>query len=660
MPDKLPFPPNEAQRLEALKSYQIIDTLAEQEFDNLTKIASHIFDAPIALITLLDEKRQWFKSKVGLEANETPREVSFCQYAIMDKKALVVEDAASDKRFEDNPLVTNDPNIRFYAGYPITTQEGYGLGTLCVIDDKPRTATEQQLELLEGLAETAMSLIECRKTNHKLEIYKRFFDESLNLLCIVDTKGVCQQVNPFFTQKLGWPEEALLNRPLMDFFHPDDQEEAYRQLEKLNQGIPTVAFENRLRKKDGTYLWVQWNCQPDTQAGKLFAIAYDITPLKQQNKALNEAIHYKDIFLSNMSHEIRTPMNAIIGFADLLERTPLNPTQAEYLDAISVAGNNLLAIINDILDLSKIEAGKIELESSPVALRKLLKDAVKLSQSKADEKGLRLKASIDMEAPEYVLSDATRLHQILVNLISNAVKFTETGQVTVRLDAERREAQCANLCFQVIDTGIGIAPQDLERIFERFEQASQPREVLFGGTGLGLSIVKMLTELMGGHVEVDSEVGEGTAFRCYLDLPIAAAAAAEEVRRSQDQEQRLEGVRVLLAEDNALNQKLAAYALKHNGALVDFAENGAEAVKKARANPYDIILMDLQMPILNGYEATEKIRQELKNQTPIIACTAHSLVGERSKCIEAGMNEYISKPYTEAVLAQAIADILNS
>ena len=192
MPDKPPVPPNEEQRLQALESYQIMDTLAEQEFDNLTEIASHIFDAPIALITLLDEKRQWFKSKVGLEAEETAREVSFCQYAIMDGEPLIVEDAASDQRFEGNPLVTGNPNIRFYAGHPITTEEGYSLGTLCVIDNKPRKASPKQLELLSGLAETAMSLIECRKANHQMEVYKRFFDESLNLLCIVDMEGVCE------------------------------------------------------------------------------------------------------------------------------------------------------------------------------------------------------------------------------------------------------------------------------------------------------------------------------------------------------------------------------------------------------------------------------------------------------------------------------------
>ncbi len=202
MSQSLPIPPNEEERLKALASYQIMDTLAEKEFDNLTRIASHIFDAPIALITLLDDERQWFKSKIGLEAEGTPREVSFCQYAIVDGETLIVNDAHEDKRFEDNPLVTGNPNIRFYAGHPITNEQGHRLGTLCVVDDKPRSVTPKQIELLKGLAKSAMSLIACRKANYRLEIYKRFFDESLNLMCIVDMQGVCQEVNPFFMKKL--------------------------------------------------------------------------------------------------------------------------------------------------------------------------------------------------------------------------------------------------------------------------------------------------------------------------------------------------------------------------------------------------------------------------------------------------------------------------
>ncbi|WP_425420199.1 ATP-binding protein [Phaeodactylibacter xiamenensis] len=659
MSQSLPIPPNEEERLKALASYQIMDTLAEKEFDNLTRIASHIFDAPIALITLLDDERQWFKSKIGLEAEGTPREVSFCQYAIVDGETLIVNDAHEDKRFEDNPLVTGNPNIRFYAGHPITNEQGHSLGTLCVIDDKPRSATPEQIELLKGLAETAMSLIACRKINYRLEIYKRFFDESLNLMCIVDMQGICREINPFFMKKLGWEQSQLLSRPLMDFFHPDDQEQAYAQLAKLNEGEPAVEFENRLRKKDGSYIWVQWNCQPDPAAGQMFAIAYDITPLKEKNAALHEAIHHKDIFLSNMSHEIRTPMNAIIGFSDLMERTKLGPTQREYLDAISVAGNNLLAIINDILDLSKIEAGKIDLESKPLELKKVIQDAIKLSQSRAKEKGLRLRASLDMNAPEYIMGDPTRLHQILVNLISNAVKFTNEGSVTVDVEVKDRDEEHAGLCFKVSDTGIGISEEDQERIFNRFEQARQPKEVLFGGTGLGLSIVKMLVELHGGHIEVESQLGEGTTFSCYLRLPIAQSPEKPKATNvDTNSPLKLSGVRILLAEDNKLNQKLGSFALKNNGAIVEFAEDGEAAVEMAQKQAYDIILMDLQMPKMNGYKATEEIRKNLKVNTPIIACTAHSLVGERTKCIEAGMNDYISKPYTEAVLIEVIQQAL--
>jgi len=655
-----PLPPNEKERLQALRSYNIMDTLAEKEYDHLTQIASYIFDTPIALITLLDEERQWFKSKVGLGVEETPREISFCQYAIADGEQLVVENALEDERFRANPLVTGKPDIRFYAGHPLTDQDGHSLGTLCVIDREPRKFSEKQQELLRGLAETAMSLIHCRRAKAGLERYKRFFDESLNLLCIVNMQGVCQEVNPFLLRELGYSEEEILSRPLMDFFHPEDQPAAYRELSKLNDGEPTTKFENRLRRKDGSYIWVEWNCQPDLENEQMFAIAYDNTPLKENNAVLERALRHKDVFLSNMSHEIRTPMNAIIGFSDLLERTDLGERQRDYLNAISVAGRNLLVIINDILDLSKIESGKIELESKPVSLRKVLEDAVNINKSKATDKGLLLKSSIDKETPDTVLADAPRLHQILVNLISNAVKFTEQGRVDVRLEIEQQNSERVEAKLEVADTGIGISEADQQRIFQRFEQADQPSEKLYEGTGLGLSIVKMLVEMQSGCIEVKSELGSGTTFTCRLPFKRSAASDSElrSGAASKAAAGRLDGIRILLAEDNELNRRMAAYALKNNGAEVEFAEDGQIAVEKAQKQAFDLILMDLQMPRLNGYEATREIRNKLGPKLPIVACTAHSLVGERAQCLEAGMNEYISKPYTEAVLVEAIAGLL--
>jgi len=655
-----PLPPNEKERLQALRSYNIMDTLAEKEYDHLTQIASYIFDTPIALITLLDEERQWFKSKVGLGVEETPREISFCQYAIADGEQLVVENALEDERFRANPLVTGKPDIRFYAGHPLTDQDGHSLGTLCVIDREPRKFSEKQQELLRGLAETAMSLIHCRRAKAGLERYKRFFDESLNLLCIVNMQGVCQEVNPFLLRELGYSEEEILSRPLMDFFHPEDQPAAYRELSKLNDGEPTTKFENRLRRKDGSYIWVEWNCQPDLENEQMFAIAYDNTPLKEKNAVLERALRHKDVFLSNMSHEIRTPMNAIIGFSDLLERTDLGERQRDYLNAISVAGRNLLVIINDILDLSKIESGKIELESKPVSLRKVLEDAVNINKSKAADKGLLLKSSIDTETPDRVLADAPRLHQILVNLISNAVKFTEQGRIDVRLEIEQQNSERVEAKLEVADTGIGISQADQQRIFQRFEQADQPSEKLYEGTGLGLSIVKMLVEMQGGRIEVKSELGSGTTFTCRLSFERSAASDPELRTRAASKAAagRLDGIRILLAEDNELNRRMAAYALKNNGAEVEFAEDGQIAVEKAQKQAFDLILMDLQMPRLNGYEATREIRNKLGPKLPIVACTAHSLVGERAQCLEAGMNEYISKPYTEAVLVEAIAGLL--
>ncbi len=665
----LPKPVNEQERLKRLDSYEILDTAAEKQFDDLTKLAARILDVPICLISLIDQDRQWFKSKFGLEADQTPREISFCQYAIMEEEVLEVKDALEDGRFKDNPLVTGQPKIRFYAGAPLTDDDGVNLGTFCVIDQKPKTLNYEEKESLKALARTVLRIIKLRKVNLDQKKFVKFFDLTLDMLCIGDTDGYIKYLNPAFTRVLGWSEDELKARPLMDFVHPDDVSETIELTNRLIQGERVEGFENRFRRKDDNWTWLHWTCQPDSVTGELFAVAHDITELHDIHTSLREAKEIaehlsaaKDIFLSNVSHEIRTPLNAIIGFTDLLRQTKLNEQQSQYLDTVSVASKNLIVLINDVLDVSKIESGELTLETKPFSIKTLIKDVVNLQNHSAQVKGLKLLSIIDHEIPEYVLGDYNRLMQVLINLVNNAIKFTDSGLVEIKAMLKDANDTDASVLFTVKDTGIGIEESKLEHIFDRFTQAGSSVSRKYGGTGLGLNIVKMLMELHHGKISVNSELGAGTEFTLEIKYPLTdseivdvEAAYEEKVINGV-----LEGIKILLVEDNEHNHILASTYIKKHRGQVDLAINGKEAVDKFGDNQYDLILMDLQMPEMNGFEATEIIREQFNSDIPIVACSAHSLVGEKSKCLEVGMNDYIAKPYSEGELILTIKDHVKS
>jgi signal transduction histidine kinase/HPt (histidine-containing phosphotransfer) domain-containing protein len=365
--------------------------------------------------------------------------------------------------------------------------------------------------------------------------------------------------------------------------------------------------------------------------------------------------HVKQDFLANMSHEIRTPLNAIIGFSDLLHKTTLNEKQNNYLDAISISSKNLLVLINDILDVSKLEKGKLALERKAISIKKIIGDVVTLNSQAAKIKGLKLLSSIDHEIPEAVLGDATRLTQILINLISNAIKFTRNGNIKIEVIAEDVTNEDATLLFSVRDTGIGIPKEKIAHIFERFTQAESSTTREYGGTGLGLNIVKMLVDLHQGKINISSELGQGTEFSFKICYRIADSSELEITNEKENvKSQNLEGLKILVVEDNQLNQMLAeSYITKNNG-TVDIAENGIKAIERLKDNNYDCIMMDLQMPKLDGYQTTDLIRNNLKLETPIIACSAHFQEEEREKAKEVGMDDYITKPYSEELMIQLI------
>ncbi len=965
------FPSDEIDRLKSLIGCGILDTSPEQLFDDLTKLASRLCDAPIALVSLVDADRQWFKSAVGIAATETHRDFAFCAHAILGKDPFVVTNAAIDPRTCDNPLVLGPPDIRFYAGVPLRTGDGHALGTLCVIDTKPREITSQQLADLKSLAQQVISQLELRRLNHDLctsqsqlreihnrlneiasqvpgvvyqfelrpdgsscfpyasegirEIYRvtpeevrddaspafavlhpddyddvvesirvsgrdltpwkqqyrvRFSDgevrwlygnstptrqpngsvlwhgfitdetenrnardeamvvrshmqavvQSSTQVSIIATnlQGTITVFNSGAERMLGYSAAEMIGRQTPEIMHlRSEVEERSRQLSR-HYGYPVEGFETFVHcarlgghreadwtyiRKDGSHLIVRlvvtamrdenddvtgfigvaadvtearniektlrfererldmaltggelgtwdWNIQTGEQiwderfAGLLGERLEDLTQtfnafsarvhpedsalfrssvrrhldgltsvytaeyrVRQKNgdwrwiqsrgrlmqrdesgrplrmlgtivdlssrKMIEEQLvkaremadmanRSKSEFLANMSHEIRTPLTSILGYADLLSHPAASAAEvADSVATIKNAGSHLLTIINDVLDLSKIEAGKMTVEKISFSPSCLIGEVLSVLQPAAQTKGLALNARSAGPIPKHIVSDPVRVRQILMNLVGNAVKFTEQGQVCVTVEflpASAGKNGC--LAFEVTDTGIGMTDEQRAGLFEPFMQADASTSRQFGGTGLGLAICRRMATMLNGEIVVRSEIGMGSSFRVTFDtgrldnvdmldsLSLLGDHAAEPdcIR----QRIKLTG-RILLAEDNPVNRRLFEQILRNAGATVDVAENGEIAVEKAinagqqsssscgTSLPYDMILMDMQMPVLDGYTATRQLR-ECGYRGPIIALTAHALDEDRRKCIQTGCDDVVTKPVDKDTL----------
>lgn len=381
-----------------------------------------------------------------------------------------------------------------------------------------------------------------------------------------------------------------------------------------------------------------------------------INLLNESDRRNRELADMKEQFLANMSHEIRTPMNSILGFTNLLRRTELNQVQRDYVQNIHTAGENLLALVNDILDLSKIEAGMMAVEEVRFSLQSLINSVAAMFREKVREKRLEMFVQLDPNVPDILQGDAVRLTQILVNLLSNAVKFTEHGSLRLEVIQLEEQPGGVKLQFIVADTGIGIAPEKQHQVFERFQQAETETTRRFGGTGLGLSIVRQLVVLLGGTISLESTPGKGSAFfvNLFYKLPDLEQLYSEAMEAGNDPVS-VQELKVLVAEDNMMNQQLITHLLTSWSIEHDIVNNGAEAVKVLQQQTYSLILMDLQMPEMDGYRATETIRHEMKLDVPIIAMTAHAMAGEKEKCLQLGMNDYVSKPIKETELYNTIA-----
>jgi PAS domain S-box-containing protein len=528
--------------------------------------------------------------------------------------------------------------------------------------------------LLIGTDNTARKQVEEErmKLDQRLRdqhFYTRSLIESnVDALMAIDPRGIITDVNKQTEALTGCTRDELIGSPFRNYFTDPQRAEAGIRLVLHQQKV--TNYELTARDVDGRETVVSYNATTyydrERRLQGVFAAARDITERKQYEESLREATHKaeqangaKSQFLANMSHEIRTPMNAVIGLSYLLGQTPLDVEQLALLAKVKLASKSLLVVLNNVLDLSKIEAGELIVERSAFSLRGLLRELTDVMSIQADAKGVAFEIDAPGSLPAAIEGDATRLSQILTNLLSNAIKFTERGNVKLIVRQLVATPERVTLNFVVQDTGIGIAPEVKERLFAPFAQADASITRRFGGTGLGLSIVKRLVGLMGGEVGLESTQGLGSEFRVTLDFAVASpqALALLQVPLAGAGQHALRGLHVLVVDDSDINLEVTRRILELEGATVFLASNGQEAYDRIQAEPrtIDVVLMDVQMPVLDGHDATRRIRLELRlADLPIIALTAGALSSERQRATAAGMDDYITKPFDAEVLVGSI------
>ncbi len=475
--------------------------------------------------------------------------------------------------------------------------------------------------------------------------------------------GSISSINPAFEELTGWPVAVWQDRPMTSLAHSEDRPLLVAAIHQVTLGDTPPPLEIRLKTRAKTYVTAEWVLKPSLESGRVTAIlgfAYDVSRRKMAERDLSTAKdaaeaanQAKGEFLANMSHEIRTPMNAIVAMTSLLLDTKLDRDQRTFTETLKASCHTLLDLVDDILDFSKIESGKLELEKQPFDLHRTVADATYMVRSQAADKGLSLTFGFSDSCPEALEGDVVRIRQVLVNLLSNAVKFTEKGSVKVWVDAEPIDTGNFRLKIEVVDTGCGIAPEQQEKIFDAFSQAQASTSRRYGGTGLGLSICRRLTELMGGEIGVESRLGKGSLFYFTILARAARLPVRGEISEEFDAHLAIKHpLEILVADDNPTNQQVARLLLARRGYRVDVVGDGHEALQALEKRRYDLVLMDVLMPGMDGLQATREIhrRVEPRLRPQVVAMTASAMQGDREQCLDAGMVDFLTKPIHEEEL----------
>lgn len=830
---------SESGRLAALQECRILDTPGEQLFEELTQLAALATGAPVALLSFFDADREWVKARFRWNVSYFPRELSLGTEVVKSKRSLVVDDLAADSRFADHNMVVNEPKIRFYAAYPVTSFEGHVLGVLAVYDRAPRSLGEAQQKMLSLLAAQASAHVNARRRLNALteevaqvegvrialresdERFRELFDNVDDFIMTILADGTLLHVNSASRLAFATAEREIDRASIFELVAAEDRDDFRAAFERVVQSGNGERVEAAMLQSEGRRIVVEGTLVPKVVDGFTLLVRVifrDVTDRKQiavelakARDAALESARLKSQFLTNMSHEIRTPIHALAGMIGLLLDTPLNAEQRDLAISARASADALLAIINNILHVSRLESGQLSVAVADFDVVTTVERVVEVMRIAAQEKGLELKTDYDAALPAVLRGDPGRYRQVVVNLLTNAIKFTEKGHITVRMGVERETETHTLVRMSVSDTGPGIPQAARAQMFQPFFQVDASSTRKHSGMGLGLTITRQLVELMGGMLDYDSTPGEGSTFwftipfekraadrlpaqgarlafpgarvlivdqtetnrrlvqgfvaswgmrsrlaadesealerlrteaahgdpyqvvifdqnlapngglalaraiksdpaiaqtglvmqtflgdhvddqelrgagvSAYLAKPVdkselfdcmTAALARETLRREiaepavqaharaatqpppQVPPEVRERVRILLAEDKPLNQKLTLSQLRSLGYTADAVSNGSEVIDALSRKEYDIILMDCQMPLMDGYETTMEIRRREKNgrRTKIIAMTANALEGDREKCLAAGMDDYLSKPTKREDLDAALA-----